>query len=898
MNHGRLSSRSGVLVVVVGLSIASLSSLAAQDKTDFTGHITSLNWLVLGPFANPFGCGNNEDIISNHISPSCIRCQFPEVEDEIEYDPDLSVSTAYVGPLTDDGNPFWREFNDGTDDGDQDLDADVTGNLSDVMSWMVTYIENEGADDMVVDLCVGSDDGVQIWLDDALAWSNNACRGRNPDCQDIVPEITITPGPHRLAIAAWERGGGWGLSLALQQNGTPIRDGESDLAFLGIERPDGIVAAEDCKCECPPVTGLTANKETGVVVWELPDVDLECPKIKVLLDGVEVAEIESDATSYTIPEADRAAARSVCIDNGTVVPPCTPLVDPQQLCPSVLSCSKHPDGVAVSWKLNGIHSPETISITRDGDPIEGSPFPGATEFVVDEGATGAHVYAVKVTFTAPFEGLDCPALECAFDPSAATTFLFDDFESYTNDQQLTRDGGWEIHEVNNPVEISAVWTVQNKGNRSNPPTEDGSPTGGRFMISDSDCCGGEVDGQGTGRSHDLWTPEFDTTGSDSVWLHFDVSAQLNNNGTCVFDVDVSIDGGEEWDNVFRRVAPSRGAEPLPDRENTDGFFGRLHVDLADFASNESSVIVRFRHFEPDWDWWIAIDNVLIDTVAPPEGGAEVLLEMELFDDLIPDDWEVRSELDNEDPSTWIADDFCFRDPTPGVSERGINRQEAPYAIIDAGCAPGPKDEYLITPSIDCSRALDVFLHFKSEILADKGAVQQVVLSLDGGESFEGTPIFSYDPRSLYDSTEEPFFADRILSVPAAAGEANVAFAFHYRTSTADNWWTIDDVMVTANVTPGTDFRRGDAGDNGTVNISSAILILSFLFTDEVSTLPCMEAGDINNDGSINITDPVNLLNHLFGPQPPPGPPGLENCGPDPDEPGSPGDLGCEQYTTC
>ena len=94
------------------------------------------------------------------------------------------------------------------------------------------------------------------------------------------------------------------------------------------------------------------------------------------------------------------------------------------------------------------------------------------------------------------------------------------------------------------------------------------------------------------------------------------------------------------------------------------------------------------------------------------------------------------------------------------------------------------------------------------------------------------------------------------------------------------------------------FRRGDAGDTGSVNISSAIFILSFLFSDTVDRLSCMETGDVDNDGSVNISDPVNLLNHLFGTAPPPAPPGLENCGEDPDAPGTPGDLGCESYTSC
>ena len=97
---------------------------------------------------------------------------------------------------------------------------------------------------------------------------------------------------------------------------------------------------------------------------------------------------------------------------------------------------------------------------------------------------------------------------------------------------------------------------------------------------------------------------------------------------------------------------------------------------------------------------------------------------------------------------------------------------------------------------------------------------------------------------------------------------------------------------------GTPFRRGDARNSGSVDISSAIFILNFLFTPLVDTLICEDAGDINNDGAIDISDPVNLLNHLFGGAPPPAEPGRENCGLDPDPPGSPGDLGCETYDTC
>ena len=109
---------------------------------------------------------------------------------------------------------------------------------------------------------------------------------------------------------------------------------------------------------------------------------------------------------------------------------------------------------------------------------------------------------------------------------------------------------------------------------------------------------------------------------------------------------------------------------------------------------------------------------------------------------------------------------------------------------------------------------------------------------------------------------------------------------------------VDNFVVENLSVSGSLFRRGDPTDNGAVNISSAVSILNFLFTEVVSSLPCKEAADIDNDGTINIADPINLLNHLFGPRPPPAPPGAVECGPDPDAPGSPGDLGCESYDSC
>jgi len=79
------------------------------------------------------------------------------------------------------------------------------------------------------------------------------------------------------------------------------------------------------------------------------------------------------------------------------------------------------------------------------------------------------------------------------------------------------------------------------------------------------------------------------------------------------------------------------------------------------------------------------------------------------------------------------------------------------------------------------------------------------------------------------------------------------------------------------------FRRGDTNTDGSLDISDAIAILSFLFANAASPL-CPDAADTNDDGGLDISDAVALLLYLFasGEIPDPGP---IACGPDPTDDG-------------
>jgi hypothetical protein len=396
-----------------------------------------------------------------------------------------------------------------------------------------------------------------------------------------------------------------------------------------------------------------------------------------------------------------------------------------------------------------------------------------------------------------------------------TVFLSDDFESYATDGDLTA-AGWAILDTAAAIENS-TWTITNPGGRANPPTLDGSPSTGNFLISDSDqqSNSNPVD---SGASHDLYTPIFSTLGGSAVWLHADVSAQLNNNGAAIFDIEVSTNGGDTWDNVFSRVAPGRASDEgattrLPDNTNTDGYFGRLDVDLSAVATGQEAVQVRFRHFEPNWDWWIAMDNLQVDDAAPPQGGPITVFSEDFSSKTLG---SMLVDGLNTGTETWTTDDGLKgnRYTAGAIGGHAVNRLMHPdaegpdgqveFAILDSDANPDPtEDEFLMTPLLDLAGMTDVFLHYKDEIDAATGATQTVLLMKE--DNGNGVPdmgdailqiIFNYNGGGLFDNGEEPFYHERIFSVPEAAGQSGVFFAFRYEGG--DNWWwAVDDVMVTA-----------------------------------------------------------------------------------------------------
>lgn len=457
-------------------------------------------------------------------------------------------------------------------------------------------------------------------------------------------------------------------------------------------------------------------------------------------------------------------------------------------------------------------------------------------------------------------------------PASAQTmqFFFDGFDQYPGNQEAL-DAGWEYVDANDP-ESEAWWSLQMTNWRTTadddtwqtsgldltprhfPPTYDGTPTGeltgspgnwnfdGNYMISDADAREGpgQDDVADSGQSHDLITPVIDCSNGSSVWLHFDCSAVLNDNGKAVFIVDVTADGDQPWDQatwneVFVRVAPDRGGnwndgnEDLGittyrvDNTNADGVFGRIHLDLSQYAAGEDKVRVRFRHYEQDWDWWIAVDNVLVNNVAGPEACATEVFSHNFDGGAIAP--MVVESTDNEGTlATWNTQDPNERYGLGWVNNQKVNRlnhatgQEDPnFAVIDEGQIGGdffyPRDEWLKTPVLDCSNFAQVVLDYEDEFIPtshtdgtgeDPGCVtcdvtHEVVVSIDGGNTWE--QLFDVNGGGLFAAgrNEDPMYQHRFFNAPQAAGQSEVVFAWHYESELGpDNagYWAVDNVRVT------------------------------------------------------------------------------------------------------
>jgi N-acetylneuraminic acid mutarotase len=160
----------------------------------------------------------------------------------------------------------------------------------------------------------------------------------------------------------------------------------------------------------------------------------------------------------------------------------------------------------------------------------------------------------------------------------------------------TAPPGWT---VTNAAGTTGGWQFTDDGARGNLT----GGTGG-FAIVDSDHLG-----SGNHQDTVLTTPAADFTSVSNPSISFDTDYRAFSGQSA--DVDVSVDGGATWSNIWEFT--------------TTSFRGPAHVDLpVPTAANKAGVLFRF-HFISSFGWWWELDNVFVGSRScdPISGGLVV-----------------------------------------------------------------------------------------------------------------------------------------------------------------------------------------------------------------------------------------------------------------------------------
>ncbi len=155
----------------------------AQEQWAKTGFVRDTNWLVLGPFDNTGGVGFSE--------------AYPPEEK-------IDLRATYKGQLS------WTPAKDDFTDAYINFYEIFDGN-----QWQVAYAHARVilTEEHEVQLGVGSDDDVKVWLNGEEVLSNNIARSVGID-QDIV-FIILKSGANEILVKVCNRTGDWGFYLRI-----------------------------------------------------------------------------------------------------------------------------------------------------------------------------------------------------------------------------------------------------------------------------------------------------------------------------------------------------------------------------------------------------------------------------------------------------------------------------------------------------------------------------------------------------------------------------------------------------------------------------------------------------------------------------------------------------------
>lgn len=175
-------------VANISIIAASAYDAAVTDRASLTASVRIspyiTGWLMNGPYANS-------------DKPNRLLVDYLDGE----------ASVSPVEGKTD-GGRTWSAYISSTDRVDLNTAFGANENcVGYAFTYIHSTIEQSG------EILLGSDDGVQVWLNGATVWSNNTYRGFTLD-QDRFP-VTLNEGWNKLLVKVSQGGGNWAFSAAI-----------------------------------------------------------------------------------------------------------------------------------------------------------------------------------------------------------------------------------------------------------------------------------------------------------------------------------------------------------------------------------------------------------------------------------------------------------------------------------------------------------------------------------------------------------------------------------------------------------------------------------------------------------------------------------------------------------
>ncbi|MBN1419478.1 MAG: hypothetical protein JXP34_11920 [Planctomycetes bacterium] len=201
---------------------------AASAQYTADGFITS--WLVLGEYLQPDGAAPAvSDMEEDYLADGA-----GTLESTIQPVAGQEVMTSYGnaayslglspnllrGDADGDGYPEWIAWYADTG-GNGNIDFNVIyGDVDNVMAYGCVYVYNDTGGGLDVDIACGSDDGIQVYVNEDPLWTNSIARSFGGGLPQDRFAAYLEEGLNRILVKVFEGDGGHNFSLRIEEQGT------------------------------------------------------------------------------------------------------------------------------------------------------------------------------------------------------------------------------------------------------------------------------------------------------------------------------------------------------------------------------------------------------------------------------------------------------------------------------------------------------------------------------------------------------------------------------------------------------------------------------------------------------------------------------------------------------